>query len=423
MSNWKMISKFVKFTTKGITPSYVDHSSIIVLNQKCIRNNKIDYSLSRFTNDSKNISPNKFVKKWDILVNSTGAWTAGRCAFVSEIPDKYRLIVDSHILILRCRSYYEAQCLSYILYSFESKLMSYMTWSSGQSELDKVVLLWLKTKMTENPDVQEKIAFILSTIDKKIKLNNTINLELNCMIKTVYNYWFLQYDFPNENGKPYKSSWGEMVWCDKLKRNIPKWWKTVVLDDIVSRTATWLNPRKNFVLWEWENYYITIKSINDWKITFDSKCDRVSDEALKIIDKRSDLQPGDVLFTSIQPVWVTYLIHEKPVNRNINESVFTIRADYDKVTSEYLYMLLSSDEMKSFTDNASAWSIHKWIRHGVLKTFKLAYSWDKELYKKFSLVAEPILKRINMIDKENQKLTELRDWLLPMLMNGQVTVK
>lgn len=422
MSSWKSISTFVDFTTKGITPTYVEHSSIIVLNQKCIRDHKIDYSFSQYTDDTKNISQDKFVRKGDILVNSTGTGTAGRCAFVEDLPEDYRVIVDSHILILRCNSYYEAQCLSYSLYSFEKTLMSFMTGSSGQSELDKVVLLNLKTKLSEIPEDQKRIASVLSTLDAKIELNNRINAELEKMAKTLYDYWFVQFDFPNENGKPYKSSGGKMVWSEELKRDIPEGWEIKELGDIISRSGTGLNPRDNFKLGFGNNYYITIKNVKNGKIIFDESCDRIDDEALKIIQKRSDLQKGDILFTSIEPVGITYFVHDKPRNWNINESVFTLRPNYELVTSEYLYMLLCSIEMKIYTKNASAGSIHKGIRHTILKMFKLPYK-NKKLLEEFSVLINPILQRIRLIDDENQKLASLRDWLLPMLMNGQVRVE
>lgn len=269
---------------------------------------------------------------------------------------------------------------------------------------------------------QQKIASLLSALDSKITLNNKVNAELEAMAKLIYDYWFVQFEFPDENGKPYKSSGGKMIWNEELKREIPEGWEVKRLDDIISKSGTGLNPRKNFKLGQGKNYYITIKNVKNGKIIFDNSCDKIDDEALKIIDKRSDLQAGDVLFTSIEPVGVTYLIHEKPKNWNINESVFTIRPNNKKISSEYLYMLLSSIEMKSFTANVAAGSIHKGIRHAVLKTFKLPYN-DQIITKKFSIIIKPILKRIYSLDNENQKLTELRDWLLPMLMNGQVKIK
>ena len=124
MNNWQRLESFINFSIKGITPKYVENSSIMVLNQRCIRNNKIDYSLAQFTDDTKKINEDKIVKIGDIIFNSTGQGTAGRCAFVKELPKDKILITDSHMLLLRCNSYYEAVCLNYILYSFESIIIN-----------------------------------------------------------------------------------------------------------------------------------------------------------------------------------------------------------------------------------------------------------------------------------------------------------
>ena len=212
-----------------------------------------------------------------------------------------------------------------------------------------------------------------------------------------------------------------MVWNDELKRNIPEGWECLFLKKIIRKISTGLNPRKNFVLGNGENYYVTIKNIDDGKIFLNDKCDKIDDEALQIVEKRSDLQIGDILFTSIEPVGVTYLIQEKPENWNINESVFSLRPNYNFVTSEYAYLLLSAAEIKAFTKNVSAGSIHKGVRIGVLNSFKVPYG-NKNIILKFSEVVKPIIERVNIINKENQILSELRDWLLPMLMNGQVNV-
>ena len=310
----------------------------------------------------------------------------------------------------------------YIFYLLKTLRLNERKTGSGVPTMNRNHLHPLKVLANLDINDQNKIASILSTIDSKIELNKKINIDLEELTRTLYNYWFVQFDFPNEKGKPYKSNGGEMIWNDVLKRNIPKKWELKELDNIISRSGTGLNPRDNFKLGLGDNYYITIKNVKGGKIIFDDTCDKVDDEALKIIDNRSDLQVGDILFTSIEPVGVTYFIHEKPKNWNINESVFTIRPNYEKVTSEFLYMLLSSDEMKTFTKNVSTGSIHKGVRHSVLKTFKLAY-FDKRLIDNFSSIISPVLFKINSINQENQKLVELRDWLLPMLMNGQVKVK
>lgn len=270
-------------------------------------------------------------------------------------------------------------------------------------------------------NTQQVIGEFLSRLDNKIEINHKINAELESMAKLIYDYWFVQFDFPDENGKPYKSSGGEVVFSEELNREIPKGWESCLLGDVLDRTGTGLNPRKNFVLGSGDNFYVTIKNIEQGKVILDNKCDKINDEALEIINKRSDLNVGDILFTSIQPVGVTYLLHEKPINWNINESVFTIRPN-SKVTSELLYMFLSGDYIKAYTNNVSAGSIHKGIRHSTLKECKFILP-HSSLIEKFTEKVQPILYKLHLIDKENQKLSELRDWLLPMLMNGQVTIK
>ena len=332
----------------------------------------------------------------------------------------YPMCIPDSVVGFNANPNESSELFMHYVFSYIRKAIQSSASGSIQDNINIDYLTGLKFKIPKKP-YQEKIASLLSNIDKKIELNHKINMELESMTKLIYDYWFIQFDFPDENGKPYKSSGGKMIYDEELKREIPHEWKEVKLENIISRIGTGLNPRNNFTLGEGQNYYITIKSIKNGRIIFDDKCDRVSDESLRIIDKRSELQIGDILFTSIQPVGVTYLIQEKPTNWNINESVFTIRANPRKVTSEFLYMMLSSDEIKAFTKQSSAGSIHKGIRHGVLKEFNLPYG-GKEITESFSEVVNPILQKSFLLDKENQKLEQLRDWLLPMLMNGQVKI-
>ena len=290
-----------------------------------------------------------------------------------------------------------------------------------RASLNEAIFSYLHLLLPEYSE-QKKAGDLLYLLNQKIALNNHINAELEAMAKTLFDYWFVQFDFPDANGKPYKTSGGKMEYNATLKREIPAEWTDCQLGNIIERSGTGLNPRDNFILGNGDNYYVTIKNVNNGKIILDDKCDKIDDVALEIIDRRSQLQAGDILFTSIEPVGVTYFIHEKPTNWNINESVFTLRPNIEKVTSEYLYLLLSSDEMKIFTKNSSSGSVHKGIRHGVLKNYTLAYS-GKKIIDDFSNKIKPILKRAYFLDQENQSLTKLRDWLLPLLMNGQVAVK
>jgi type I restriction enzyme, S subunit len=366
---------------------------------------------------------NVTVQQNDVLLNITGDSIARVC----RVPDKILPArANQHVSIIRCNDSADSAYLMYYLHNLKPYLLRLCKVGGTRNALTKEAVENLPVLFQNN---SRQRAAVLSAFDTKIELNNRINAELEAMAKTLYDYWFVQFDFPfdfsqgrpDANGRPYKSSGGKMVYNPTLKRKIPEGWNDRELDEIISRSGTGLNPRENFKLGHGSNFYVTIKNVQNGKIVLDDKCDKIDDEALQIIDRRSQLQPGDTLFTSIQPVGVTYLIQEKPINWNINESVFTIRPNYEQVSAEYLFLLLSSDEMKAFTKHSSAGSVHKGIRHGVLKTFRLPYG-NKNLIDQFSEIVRPLLRRVYTLDQETQQLTSLRDFLLPMLMNGQVQV-
>lgn len=414
MNNWKNVSNFVNFTTKGITPSYVEHSSIIVLNQKCIRNNRIDYSLAQYTDDTKKISLDKFVKRGDILVNSTGTGTAGRCAFVSEVSEKYKLIVDSHILILRCSSFYESQCLSYVLFSFEKTLMSFLTGSSGQSEIDKTVLLNLKTKMTDEKEDQQKIASILSILDSKIELNNKINSELEQMAKTIFDYWFVQFDFPDENGKPYKSNGGKMKWNKELKREIPEGWEVQKVGGILETSlgGTPSTERKDF----WDNG--TVNWLNSGEVAnfpVVTSEQKITQEA--IANSATELLPANTTLLSITR-------HLRPtilgIDACVNQSVVGIKEKGD-ITCYYLYPYLKNEIPRLLITRTGAQQPHI-NKEAVDDCLILLPSNRSSILKKYNKLVKPFYDQIINNAFQTQKISELRDWLLPMLMNGQVKV-
>jgi type I restriction enzyme S subunit len=354
----------------------------------------------------------------DILLTSVG--TIGIAYYVTDANFYFK---DGNLTWFR--KFDNSINSKYLLFWMQSKFFKNQINNNNIGAVQKALTIdFLKKFEIKVPplDTQKKIVHVLSALDSKIELNNRINAELEVMAKTLYDYWFVQFDFPDKNGKPYKASGGKMVWNEELKREIPEGWESLTLGEVVASTGTGLNPRDNFVLGEGNNFYVTIKNIEQGRVILDNKCDKISDHSLEIINRRSDLKVGDILFTSIEPVGITYLILEKPKNWNINESVFTIRPNYKKVTSEFLYMFLSGDYIKSYTKNVSAGSIHKGIRHSLLKDCKFILP-ERKIIEEFSFKVVPILKKHDLIQKENQKLTELRDWLLPMLMNGQVKVK
>lgn len=273
------------------------------------------------------------------------------------------------------------------------------------------------------PDLsnQKKIGVLLNNIDHKIKINNKINDELEAMAKTIYDYWFLQFEFPNEEGKPYKSSGGKMVWNEELKREIPEGWEVVNLSSCIKSINTGLNPRKNFKLNTGKFKYITVKNINiDGSIDFNN-CDTIDIEALKLIQDRSKLSKGDILFASIAPLGRCYLLEETPTDWNINESVFSIRPN-DNISSYLLYYYLVSDEFIKKATYSTVGSVFQGIRINTILNIKMILP-KKEIIHYFdSRISSLILLKYKRLN-ENQELTKLRDFLLPLLMNGQVGFK
>ena len=213
---------------------------------------------------------------------------------------------------------------------------------------------------------QDAVVEVLSTIDQKIDNNTNLCVELESMAKTLYDYWFTQFDFPDENGKPYRSSGGEMVWNEQLKREIPKGWGVRPLSHVISSINTGLNPRDNFVLGNGDIQYLTVKNLTTSGTIDFSGCDTVDEHAREIIHKRSDISVGDILFASIAPLGRCYLIQTPPEKWDINESVFSIRRNASRVTSEYLYMYFMSDTFIKGATSSSTGSIFKGIRINTL---------------------------------------------------------
>ena len=274
-----------------------------------------------------------------------------------------------------------------------------------------------------NIEKQTKIAQILQTLDKKIIINRQINQNLEAMAKQLYDYWFVQFDFPNEDGKPYKSSDGEMVWNEKLKREIPNGWKDITL-----------------------NAYIDKNKGGDWGYdtpkegTIKVGCVRGAD-IVKLNDvptrhitlKHYDrlLEDGDIVIeisggSPVQATGRVALITKGVIERNGGALVcsnfcqsFSMKK---RVFSEYFYYL-----WQSLYDNNNMFNFEG--KTSGIKNFQtdvfLANHWfevPEQLILKFHDIVQEYHSQIDQNIIENNYLTKQRDELLPLLMNGQVSV-
>ena len=247
-----------------------------------------------------------------------------------------------------------------------------------------------------------------------------LNHYLEAMAKQLYDYWFVQFDFPDANGNPYKSSGGKMIWNEKLRREIPEGWEDCTLGRYVGRITNGLNPRKNFTLGHGNNYYVTIRSLLGTDIDWDN-CDRCDDEALTKINSRSQLTQGDVIFSAIGTIGRTFYIQDFPSNWNISETSFTLRAA-ESIPSDLFYCILRSAEIQRQADkNAMGSTLRCLVMDSLLK---IPYIWIPEnLRVQYAKFVRPILKQINELNKSTRQLIMLRNETMLVLMNGQVSVK
>ena len=364
------------------------------------------------------------IKKGDILITRTSETIdelAMSCVAVKDYP---RATYSGFTKRLRPKTAgiaYHKYLAFYLRSQLFRKAVTNNAFMTLRASFNEDIFSFLNLYLPEYKE-QVKIGDMLYSMEQKIQLNKRICAELEAMAKTLYNYWFTQFDFPDENGKPYRSSGGEMVWNDQLKREIPKRWDVRPLSHVISSINTGLNPRDNFILGNGDIQYLTVKNLTTSGTIDFSGCDTVDEQAREIIHKRSDVSVGDILFASIAPLGRCYLIQNPPEKWDINESVFSIRRNASRVTSEFLYMYFMSDTFIKAATSSSTGSIFKGIRINTLLDIAAVIP-PKDIVTAFTTQVKTLLALKEQKGTENRELTKLRDWLLPMLMNGQKSVR
>ena len=396
------------FETKGSTPKYVNKSLTIVLNQKCVRNGMVDYSFSQYISEQQNIADGKYVKIGDVLLNSTGQGTAGRCAFVDHIPENYKVTVDSHMLILRFENIELARFFAYSLYKQESYILELLTGSSGQGELDREIVYNISFPFDDkNLKIFNKI---LVAINNKIKLNNKINKELENLAKTLYEYWFVQFDFPDENKRPYKSSGGAMVYNDVLKREIPVCWEVKNLFDAMD--VQYGYPFNTDMFFE-ESYKDLIPVVRIRDILDNT----VSAYSSEIVNDKYKLFEKDLVIGMDGNFHMNFW---KDNCSYLNQRSVRIRKKepYNISTFQAYYELMPY--IKAREKNISRTTVGH-LSDKDLKRLNIIIPKTNNNFNP-TFVFENLLQKIIVNRKEIADLVTLRDFLLPMLMNGQIAI-
>ena len=261
-------------------------------------------------------------------------------------------------------------------------------------------------------DTQKKIGNFLYSLEKKKQINNQINQELEAMAKTLYDYWFVQFDFPDQNGKPYKSSGGKMVYNQELKREIPEGWGVTKLNEVVDLISGYPFSSKDYVTSGKYKLY-TIKNVQDG-YTVD-KVDNYLDFLPSNMSHECQLRRGDLIMSLTGNVGRVGMVYEDDVL--LNQRVLKLNP-FNKTHKSFIYSFFRSDVTKVHLENMSTGTSQKNLSPIDIGNMMIPFP-SESLLSKF-------LDNLNMLENnlvENQQLTQLRDWLLPMLMNGQVKVE
>ncbi|HUH26736.1 restriction endonuclease subunit S [Gelidibacter sp.] len=331
--------------------------------------------------------------------------TIGRSGTVG-LPHLVKLNFFPHNTTLFVKDF-KGNDIEYIFYLLKNLKLGDKKSGSSVPTMNRNHLHPIKIIAYKNLPTQKSIAKVLSDLDAKIELNNKINRELEAMAKTLYDYWFVQFDFPDANGKPYKSSGGKMVYNAELKREIPEGWAVKKLSQIANITMG-QSPSGS--------------SYNDdgiGEIFFQGSTDfgwRYPTIRQYTTEPSRMAKSGDILLSVRAPVGTLNIAdNDCCIGRGL--TALNSKSGYDS----YLYYVMEYFK-QIFDHRNNAGTTFGSITKDDLHSLKLVYPKD-DLLKKYNQTVSKFNQMILINHKQNQHLTTLRDWLLPMLMNGQVTVR
>ena len=319
--------------------------------------------------------------------NHEGWMFSGRCI---------RVRADKNKVNPRYLSYYFKQN------SFKKMMMNLAVGATMPSLNTKIMnSIELDLLPREN---QDKIANILSAIDDKIQINNQINQELEAMVKTLYDYWFVQFDFPDQNGKLYKSSGGKMVYHPELKREIPEGWEVEKLSKIANITMG-QSPKGS-----------SYNEVGEGLLFFQGSTDfgwRFPIARQYTTEPSRMAEEDDILLSVRAPVGTLNIADTRCC---IGRGLAAINSKIG--ANSYIFNVMQ-DFKKLFDLRNSVGTTFGSITKDDLYNLKIIYP-PNELLMNFDQLVKSFDKEIKNRSRQNQELIQLRDWLLPMLMNGQV---
>lgn len=392
------------------SPKPVENGRLLITS-KHIANRSLDISSAYLISeeDFENVNKRSQVHQWDILFSMIG--TVGNVYIETSEKIDYAI---KNMGVFSCQNKEKAYWLYYYLQSplVQAKIDALMA-----GAVQKFVPLGFLRDLDipEYTENSKKVVQVLSALDDKIALNKKMNQKLKAMAKRLYDYWFVQYDFPDKNGHPYKTTGGPMTYNPTLKREIPVGWDVVQFQDLctVKRGAS---PRPI------DDFMDELKQGMPWvKISDATSCDspfliQIKEFIIKDgISKSVQVKPATLIVSNSASPGIPKFIQ---IDACVHDGWLVI-LDYEESYKYYLYYTIQM--LRYNLLNMANGSIFKNLKTDYLKEYNCVNP-PKEVLKAFHNEIKKYMDLILHIEKETIKLTALRDKLLPLLMNGQVTL-
>ncbi len=338
----------------------------------------------------------KFRNHDTLVAKITPCLENGKTAFLDILKDNEVAFGSSEFIVLRAKS--DKILPDFIYYlaispMFRARAISCMEGTSGRKRVNEQTL---KNHSFPIPEIKEQrqIAAVLSSIDKKIQLNEQINQNLEIMAKQLYDYWFIQFEFPDKNGNPYKSSGGRMVWNEKLKRKIPSKWDVEQIENILDSVQ---NTKRK----ETSEYLM------------DGKYPIIDQSSKYIVGYTNDSE--DVVTRYPAVVFGDHTRNVKIVDFSFARGADGTQIMYsnnERVPQHYFYFSVSNIDLSNYG----------YARHYKFLKERYILLPELEVSSLFEKYVSLLYKKIKYNTFNNIDLAKLRDKLLPLLMNGQVSV-
>ena len=375
---------------------------------------------------SKRSFQTRCLQEGDIIIEKSGGsptQSTGRVVYVSKelLSAKKNIVCSNFCTAFRVKEGWNAHYVflylqnvynSGVFFNFEGK-------TSGLKNL--MLDAAFKSIPIKKITIAEQtaLAYSISAIDKKLSLNRQINDNLEAMAKQLYDYWFVQFDFPNEDGKPYKSSGGAMMWNEKLKREIPQGWSVLSVNDIAASVRGVSYAKDDMV--DSNNGVLVLRgnNIQDNHLIYDSNVAYIPSS---FVSENQHIRPLDIIMTMSSGS--KEHIGKSAMFQFASEDTFGAFLTKFTAKEHCAYLLFNLFNSKYFKAKIKSIACGTGINNLTNQTFDEIYVVmpEDELLLEFDKRQSQIFAEIGLIEKSNIELTKQRDELLPLLMNGQASI-